>query len=221
MKFKLNEEAIAMRVAKEIPPGSVVNLGLGLPSLVTNFVEEDRNVMLQAEVGLLNYGEIVTEPTDSDWDFVDAGGHPIRIKAGTSIFDSVAAHSMIRGGHIDIAILGGLQVSENGDLANWWRREIGLPNIGGAMDVASGACKVFVAMEHNTRDGKYKIVNKCSLPLTARRCVSKIFTDIAVIDITPEGLVLREVVPGWSPDDVQALTEPRLICKEEPAIMEL
>ncbi len=110
MKFKLNEEAIAMRVAKEIPPGSVVNLGLGLPSLVTNFVEEDRNVMLQAEVGLLNYGEIVTEPTDSDWDFVDAGGHPIRIKAGTSIFDSVAAHSMIRGGHIDIAILGGLQV---------------------------------------------------------------------------------------------------------------
>ncbi len=221
MKFKLNEEAIAMRVAKEIPPGSVVNLGLGLPSLVTNFVEEDRNVMLQAEVGLLNYGEIVTEPTENDWDFVDAGGHPIRIKGGTSIFDSVAAHSMIRGGHIDIAILGGLQVSENGDLANWWRREIGLPNIGGAMDVASGACEVFVAMEHTTRDGKYKIVNKCSLPLTARRCVSKIFTDIAVIDVTPEGLVLREVVPGWSPDEVQALTEPRLIYKEEPAIMEL
>lgn len=221
MKFKLNEEAIAMRIAKEIPSGAVVNLGLGLPSLVTNFVESERGVMLQTENGLLNYGEIVTEPTEDDWEFVDAGGHPIRIKAGTSIFDSVAAHAMIRGGHLDIAILGGLQVAENGDLANWWRREIGLPNIGGAMDVASGACKVYVGMEHTTRDGKLKIVKKCSLPLTAKRCVSKIFTDIAVIDVTQEGLLLREVVPGWTPEEVQALTEPRLICKQEPVVMEL
>ncbi len=221
MKYKLNEEAIAMRVAKEITKGSVVNLGLGIPSLVANFVDEDMDIMLQAEVGLLNYGEIVTQPTESDWDYVDAGGHPIRLKPGTSIFDSVAAHSMIRGGHIDVAILGALQVSERGDLANWWRPELSLPNIGGAMDVASGANRVLVAMEHVTRDGKFRIVKKCSLPLTARRCVNTIFTDIAVIDITPEGLVLREVVPGWSPEEVQQLTEPRLIWKREPAIMEL
>jgi len=221
VKYRLDREAIAMRVAKEIPDGAVVNLGLGIPSLVASFLGEGKDVTFQAEVGLLNFGEIITEPGELDWYYVDAGGHPVRLLKGASIFDSVGAHAMIRGGHIDITVLGALQVSEKGDLANWWRADTALPNIGGAMDVACGVRRVFVAMEHAARDGKPKIVAECSLPLTAVRCVSTIFTDVAVIDITERGLVLREVVPGWTVKEVQALTAPKLICEPEPAIMEL
>jgi len=221
MKFRLERQGIAFRVANEIPDGSVVNLGIGIPDLVANLIVKDRDIIFQAQVGLLGFGEVVTEPAEIDWDYMDAGGHPVRLKPGASIFDSAGSFAMIRGGRIDIAVLGALQVSERGDLANWWRPDLGVPNIGGAMDVASGAHRVFVGMEHISRDGNLKIVKECSLPLTAARCVDIIFTDIAVIDVTERGLVLREVVPGWTAEEVQELTEPRLIWEQEPRIMEL
>ena len=220
MKSGLSRELIALRVAKEFRDRDYVNLGIGLPTLASNFIPEGMEVILHAENGVLGYGRIANED-EANPDLINAGSQPLTLKPGASFFHSADAFAMIRGGYINISVLGAYQVSEKGDLANWWRADTALPNIGGAMDVACGARRIFVAMEHAARDGKPKIVAECSLPLTAVRCVSTIFTDIAVIDITERGLVLREVVPGWTVEEVQALTAPRLICEPEPAIMEL
>jgi 3-oxoacid CoA-transferase subunit B len=201
----LTRELIAMRVARELHDGMYVNLGIGLPTLVAGFVPEGAQVVFQAENGILGYGGIVE--SDFDQDLINAGGQPVAIESGASFFSSDASFAMIRGGHIDVAVLGGLQVSESGDLANWMVPERGGGSIGGAMDLATGARRLIVAMEHVTPKGAPKILTRCTYPLTAERCVNLIVTDLAVIEVTPHGLVLLEHAPGVSPEDVEARTE--------------
>lgn len=209
----LTRELMALRVARELPAGGVVNLGIGLPTLVANFVPEDAGVMFQAENGILGYGGIVEDDFDSD--LINAGGQPVSLKPGASFFDSAASFAMIRGGHVDVAVLGGLQVSGRGDLANWYVPERGGGSVGGAMDLAAGAKRLVVVMQHTTRDGSPRILKECSYPLTAAGCVDLIVTDLAVIEVTGDGLALREVAPGVAPEEVQALTEPDLVMSGE------
>ncbi|MPZ24655.1 MAG: 3-oxoacid CoA-transferase subunit B [Dehalococcoidia bacterium] len=201
---------MARRAAAEIEEGTAVNLGIGLPTLVSSQVPDGFNVWFQAENGVLGYGAI-RDSGELDPDLINAGGQPIDLRPGGSFFDSVAAFAMIRGGHIDLAVLGGLQVSERGDLANWMIPERGGGSIGGAMDVAAGARRLVVVMEHVSKAGAPRIVRDLSYPLTARCCVDLIITDLAVIEVAADGLLLREVAPGVSPDDVRALTEPPLL----------
>ena len=215
----LTRELIALRVAGELPPGSVVNLGIGLPTLVGAHTPPETNILLQAENGILGYGGFTEEAFDPD--LINAGGQPVRLNAGASFFDSAVSFGMIRGGHIDVAVLGGLQVSERGDLANWSVPERGGGSIGGAMDLAVGARRLIVAMEHTTREGAARIVRECSYPLTARRCVDLIVTDLAVVEVGPVGLTLTEVAPGWEPGEVAALTEAPLGVSEDVREMEL
>ena len=209
-KQRLSREVIAMRVALELQDGDVVNLGLGIPTLCSQFVPEGRTVMYHSESGVLNYGPMA-EPGEEDIDLINAGGQFLAMSPGMSFFDSADAFAMIRGGHVDVTVLGALQVSEKGDLANWMLPERGVGNVGGAMDLAAGANRVIVAMEHTDRDGNSKIVRECSYPPTARERVSLIVTDIAVIEITPRGAVLAETAPGWTADEVQQQTEAPLI----------
>ncbi len=209
-KPRLDREVIAMRVAREFQDGDVVNLGIGIPTLCSQFVPEGRTVVYHSESGVLNYGPMA-DPGEEDVDLINAGGQFLRLVPGMSFFNSAEAFAMIRGGHVDVAVLGALQVSEKGDLANWMLPERGVGNIGGAMDLAAGARRVIVAMEHTDKYGRPKIVRECSYPLTGKGCVSLIVTDIAVIQVTPDGLVLREVAPGWTAREVQELTGPRLI----------
>jgi 3-oxoacid CoA-transferase subunit B len=204
----LTRELIALRVARELEPGCVVNLGIGLPTLVSNFVPEDAGVMFQAENGIVGYGGIVED--DFDPDLINASGQPVSLQPGAAFFDSASSFAMIRGGHVDVAVLGGLQVSEGGDLANWFVPERGGGSVGGAMDLAVGAKRLIIAMQHATRDGRPRIVSECSYPLTAPRCVDLIVTNLAVIEVAADGLVLKEVAEGVSPSDVQSLTEPQL-----------
>lgn len=201
-------DLIALRVARELRAGMVVNLGIGLPTQVANHLEPGVDVLFQAENGILGYGAILDE--DFDPDVINAGGQPVALREGASFFDSADSFAMIRGGHVDVAVLGGLQVSARGDLANWSVPERGGGSIGGAMDLAVGARRLIVAMEHRTRDGAPRIVRACAYPLTAPACVDLIVTDLAVIEVTPGGLVLREVAPGVTPGDVRAVTEPEL-----------
>ena len=219
-KERLDREIIAMRVAKELPDGANVNLGIGIPTLVSSFVPEDRTVVYHSESGVLNYGPLAEEGNE-DIDLINAGGQFLEVVPGMSFFNSADAFAMIRGGHIDVTVLGALQVSESGDLANWMLPERGVGNIGGAMDLAMGAKRVIVAMEHTDRDNRPKIVRECSYPPTGTGCVSLIVTDIGVIEVTDKGLVLREVAPGWTAEDVQGLTEPRLIMAPDLKEMEL
>ena len=170
--------------------------------------------------GVLNYGPMA-EPGDEDIDLINAGGQFLAPSPGMSFFNSADAFAMIRGGHIDTAVLGALQVSEKGDLANWMLPERGIGNVGGAMDLAAGARRVIVAMEHIDRNGRPKIAKECGYPLTGTDCVSLIVTDVAVIEVTPNGLVLRETAPGWTAEDVQAETEPRMIVAPDLKDMEL
>ena len=200
----LTRELIAMRVARELRPGMVVNLGIGLPTLVANFAEP--GVIFQAENGILGYGGIVEDEALFDSDQINAGGQPVAILPGAAYFGSDASFAMIRGGHIDVAILGGLQVSATGDLANWLVPARGGGSIGGAMDLAVGARRLIVAMEHTTREGEPRILRQCSYPLTGQGCVKLIVTDLAVIEVTADGVLLREVAPGVSVDDVRART---------------
>ncbi len=204
-KAGLTRELIALRVSQELVRGSVVNLGIGLPTLVGAFTPPHRGILLQAENGVLGYGGFDEEAFDAD--LINAGGQPIRLNAGASFFDSADSFAMIRGGHIDVAVLGGLQVSQRGDLANWSLPERGGGSIGGAMDLSVGARRLIVAMAHTTKDGASRIVRECSYPLTARRCVDLIVTDLAVVEVGQAGLALREVAPGWTPDEVAARTE--------------
>ena len=202
---RLTRELVAMRVAQELAPGSTVNLGVGLPTLVAAFARPEANILLQSENGILGYGGF--NEGDYDQDLINAGGQPVTLNPGASFFDSAASFAMIRGGHIDTAVLGGLQVSERGDLANWSVPERGGGSIGGAMDLAVGARRLIVAMEHTTKDGRGRILRECTYPLTGRACVDLIVTDLAVIEVGPDGLTLREVAPGWAPGEVVTLTD--------------
>ena len=204
----LTRELIALRIARELRDGMSVNLGFGLPTLVSSFVPGGVHVIFQAENGILGYGGIVEDEFDQD--LINAGGQPVSIKPGASFFSSDASFAMIRGGHVDVSVLGGLQVSEHGDLANWIVPERGGGSIGGAMDLAAGARRLIVAMEHVTPKGAPKILQRCSYPLTAQRCVNLIVTDLAVIEVDAEGLLLREVAPGVTVEDVVSLTEATL-----------
>jgi acetate CoA/acetoacetate CoA-transferase beta subunit len=209
-KFKLDRETIALRVAKEFQDGDVVNLGIGLPGLASNYVPAGREVLFQAEIGVVGFGEM-TAPGEGDYNLVNASGQTVTELPGMSCFDHAEAFVMIRGGHVDITVMGAFQVSEKGDLANYMvpKREVGV--IGGAMDLAVGAKKLIAAMSHTTKDGELRILKKCSYPITALNCVNLIVTDIAVIEVTDRGLVLKETAPTWTPEEVQSLTEPTLI----------
>ena len=220
MKQRLDRETIAMRVAREFQDRDVVNLGIGIPTLASNFIPEGRQVIFHTENGALGFGPIAAEG-EEDIDLINAGGQFVTPLPGMCFFHHADSFAMIRGGHIDITVLGGLQVSEKGDLANWMSPERGVGNIGGSMDLAVGARRVIVAMEHTARDGQPKIVRECSYPLTAKGCVDLIVSDLAVIEVTPNGLVLREVAPGWSAEEIQALTEPQLLVAEDLKQIEL
>ena len=209
-----------MRVARELQDGDVVNLGIGIPTLCSQFVPEGRAVVYHSESGVLNCGPLA-EPGEEDIDLINAGGQFLKLVPGMSFFSSADAFAMIRGGHIDVAVLGAHQVSEKGDIANWMLPERGIGNIGGAMDLAAGAKRIIVAMEHTDREGRPKVVKECSYPLTGNGCVSLIVTDVAVMEVTPQGLLLKEVAPGWSAEDVQSISGPRLIVSQGLREMEL
>ena len=212
-KERLDRAIIAMRVAKELAPGACVNLGIGIPTLVSMFVDDDSVVFYHSESGVLNCGPLAEEGSE-DIDLINAGGQFLQQVPGMAYFSSVDAFAMIRGGHVDVTVLGAHQVSATGDLANWMLPERGVGNIGGAMDLAAGAEKVIVAMEHNDRNGNPKVVEQCDFPLTGRGCVSLVVTDVAVLEPTPDGMLLREAAPGWTAEDVQAVTGARLIIRD-------
>jgi len=213
-------ELIALRIANEIPDGTYCNLGIGIPTLVSNWIE-GRDVVLEAEVGMLATGPLAYDE-EIDQDLINASCQPVTELPGASYFSSSESFAMIRGGRMDYAVLGALQVAENGDYAGWNvpaadRGKLG--NIGGSMDLAVGAKNLFIAMEHTTNKGEPKILKKCTYPLTAKGVVKKIFTNYAVIDVTPKGLVLREYAPGLTPADIQSVTEAELIIPDDVAEM--
>jgi 3-oxoacid CoA-transferase subunit B len=210
MVERLDEQTMALRVAREFQNGMVVNLGTGTPTLAANYIPEGREIVFQTENGCLGFGRTAISEEEYDFDLINASGQFVVGQPGMCFFDHAESFSMIRGGHIDLCVLGGLQVSEKGDLANWLipGREPG--GIGGAMDLAFGAARLIIVMTHTTRNDEPKIVKECSYALTAPRCVDLIVTDIAVIEVTDAGLLLKETAPGWTAEEVQALTEPKL-----------
>jgi len=212
-KPRLTREQIAQRTALELPDGAYVNLGWGIPNLIADYLPKEITVYFHSENGILGMGRRA-KAGEEDYDLVDAMKVPVTLIRGASFFHQADAHLMTRGGHLDVAVLGGFQVSEKGDLANWKIPGAkGSGGIGGAMDISAGAKKLIVCMEHVTKDGAPKIVKKCTYPLTGLECVDTVVTDLAVIDVAPEGLVLREIAPGWTREEVQKLTGAPLSAK--------
>ena len=214
-ELRLDREIVAMRVAKELADGSYVNLGIGIPTLVSSFVPEGSVVFYHSESGVLNCGPLAENEEECDIDLINAGGQFLKKVPGMAFFSSVEGFAMIRGGHVDVTVLGAHQVSAKGDLANWMLPERGVGNIGGAMDLAAGAGAVIVAMEHTGRDGSMKIMEECTNPLTGKECVTLIVTDVAVMRPTNKGLILEEIAPGWTVEAVQSITGAKLIIIEE------
>ena len=203
---KLNRDQMAARVAKDIPEGSYVNLGIGLPTLVANHLPKEREIFLHSENGLLGMGP-APAAGEEDYDLINAGKQPVTLLAGGAYFHHADSFAMMRGGHLDICVLGAFQVSATGDLANWHTGGAdAIPAVGGAMDLAIGAKKTFVMMEHLTKKGESKLVAACSYPLTGIGCVSRIYTDLAVIDVTPQGLKVVENTSGLSHAELQTLS---------------
>ena len=205
-------EMIAMRISKEIKDGDYVNLGIGIPTLISNWIE-GRDIMLQGEIGLLKSGPLVTDEAMIDQDCINASCQPIIEIPGTIYFDILESFTMIRGGRMNLVVMGALQVNDKGDYAGWANPSRGLDvgNIGGSMDLVAGADRLFLAMEHVAVDGNPKVVKKLTFPPTTTGKVNMIFTDLAVMEVTPKGLLLKEIAPGLTAKDVQSVTEPKLI----------
>jgi 3-oxoacid CoA-transferase B subunit len=211
-KQRLDRHTVAMRAAMEIQDGWAVNLGNGLPDLIRDYIPEGRDVWLESENGILGFKAIDIDAGEvPDWDYITASGSAVKPIPGTSIFDSAQSFALMRRGRLDATFLGAMQVSEKGDMANWTIHPEALGGPGGAADLCVGPKRKIVCMFHTTDDGKPRIVKKCTLPLTGRECVNLLITDIAVIEVTKQGMVLKEVAPGWTPQEVQGLTEPKLI----------
>ena len=220
-KQRLTREQIAQRTAFELPDGAYVNLGFGIPNLISKYVPAGITIHFHSENGILGMGPRA-QPGEEDYDLVDAMKVPVMLLPGAAFFSQADAHSMTRGGHLDVAVMGGLQVSEKGDLANWKVPGAkGSGGIGGAMDIATGARRLIICMEHSSKDGAPKLVRRCTSPLTALVCVKTIVTDLALIDVTPQGLLLREIAPGFTPKEVQQVTEPVLILPDRIPEMRL
>lgn len=215
----MSRELIVKRVAKELKDGDVVNLGIGMPTLVANYIPEDMDVTFQSENGFLGLGPAPEEGKE-DKHLVNAGGQPVTIKPGGMFFDSATSFAIIRGGHVDVTVLGALQVDEEGNLANWMIPGKMVPGMGGAMDLVVGAKRVIVAMEH-TAKGAHKILKKCKLPLTAAKQVNMIITEMGVMEVTSEGIVLTEIAEGCTVEQIQEATEAKLIISKDLKKMEV
>ena len=203
---RFTRDEIAQLVARDIPEGCYVNLGIGLPTLVANHLETSKDIFLHSENGILGMGP-APAPGEEDGDLINASKQPVTLLTGGAYFHQADSFAMMRGGHLDICVLGAFQVSRTGDLANWHTgAPDAIPAVGGAMDLASGAKRVFVMMEHQTKSGESKIVDRCTYPLTGVGCVSRIYTDLAVIDITDDGLIVRDLAPGLTLDELQSIT---------------
>jgi len=220
-KPRLDDYAMAMRAAQEIKEGMVANLGFGIPMLISSFLDRDVDVLVHSENGVIGFGPVIEDPALADRYCINGGGQPVEKRPGMSFMSHEESFCLIRGGWVDVTFLGALQISKDGDLANWHVPGKISGALGGGQDLAFCAKSVVSITTHQTKDGKPKIVDRLDLDITAPRCVKKIISDIAVIDLTPEGLILREVLAGWTPEEVQLVTEPALVISGDLAEMAL